>query len=119
MIGPSIEQQEARVTHTPTALPLPETAERVLRFWRDAGYYRWFTNDADFDRIFHDHFLGAHMAAARRELDTWLDTAQACLGIPSVAEAAALAAAGSGSRLLVTRIAVSDATCAVAVTASA
>ena len=47
------------------------------------------------------------------------DTAQACLGIPSVAEAAALAAAGSGSRLLVTRIAVSDATCAVAVAATA
>ena len=42
------------------------------------------------------------------------EAAKACLGIPSVAEAAALAAAGPGSRLLVPRIAVADATCAVA-----
>ncbi len=40
--------------------------------------------------------------------------ARACLGIPSVAEAAALAAAGAGSHLLVTRIASRDATCAIA-----
>ncbi len=43
------------------------------------------------------------------------ETARACHGIPSVAEAAALAAAGSGARLLVTRIATADATCAIAV----
>ena len=42
------------------------------------------------------------------------DVARACLGIPSVAEAAALAAAGAGSQLLVTRIAGHDATCAIA-----
>ncbi len=40
--------------------------------------------------------------------------ARACLGIPSVAEAAALAAAGPGARLVVTRIATADATCAIA-----
>ena len=40
--------------------------------------------------------------------------AKACLGVPSVAEAAALAAAGPGSRLLLARIATADATCAVA-----
>ena len=45
------------------------------------------------------------------------ETAKACLGIPSVAEAAALAAAGPGSRLIVTRIAAADATCAIAVPA--
>ncbi len=43
------------------------------------------------------------------------ETAEACLGIPSVAEAAALAAAGPGSTLIVPRISVSDATCAIAV----
>ncbi len=42
------------------------------------------------------------------------EVARACLGLPSVAEAAALAAAGAGSRLLVTRIASQDATCAIA-----
>lgn len=41
-------------------------------------------------------------------------TARACLGIPSVAEAAALAAAGPGARLVVTRIASEAATCAIA-----
>ena len=40
---------------------------------------------------------------------------KACLGIPSVAEAAALAAAGPGARLIVPRMAVADATCAIAV----
>ncbi len=40
--------------------------------------------------------------------------AKVCFGIPSVAEAAALAAAGPGSRLLVARISLPDATCAIA-----
>lgn len=39
---------------------------------------------------------------------------KACLGIPSVAEAAALAAAGPGARLVLPRIDSGDATCAVA-----
>lgn len=62
-------------------LPMPETPERVVRFWREAGYKHWFGSDADFDRVFRDHFLGAHMAAARRELDARLDTAEGCLGL--------------------------------------
>ena len=40
---------------------------------------------------------------------------RACFGIPSVAEAAALAAAGPGSRLVVARIQSADATCAIAI----
>ncbi len=45
------------------------------------------------------------------------DRVQACLGIPSVAEAAALTAAGPGARLILPRIATADATCAVAASA--
>jgi len=60
---------------------VPETAERVVRFWRDAGYDSWFTSDPAFDRSFREHFMGAHLAAARRELDTWLDTADGCLAL--------------------------------------
>lgn len=63
------------------ALAVPETPERVLAFWRDAGYQRWFGSDEHFDRVFRDHFLGAHMAAARRELDAWLDDAPGCLAL--------------------------------------
>ena len=44
--------------------------------------------------------------------------ARACFGVPSVAEAAALAAAGPGARLLLSRISVADATCAIASTAT-
>ena len=62
-------------------LPLPETPDRVLRFWRDAGYDRWFSSDQAFDNVFRDHFLGAHMAAARGELDAWLETADGCLAL--------------------------------------
>lgn len=69
------------MTDSLPALPLPETPERVLRFWRDAGYKRWFSSDAGFDRVFRDHFLGAHLAAARRELDAWLESAEGCLAL--------------------------------------
>ncbi len=55
------------------------------------------------------------LAATDDRITLVSDTAKACLGIPSVAEAAALAAAGPGSRLVVPRISVADATCAVAV----
>ncbi|SEN17233.1 Uncharacterized conserved protein, DUF924 family [Luteibacter sp. UNCMF331Sha3.1] len=66
---------------TASTLPMPETPERVVSFWRDAGYERWFSSDPAFDAVFHVHFLGAHMAAARRELDAWLDSANGCLAL--------------------------------------
>ncbi|MGE7136747.1 DUF924 family protein [Luteibacter sp. NPDC031894] len=69
------------MTNTAPAHTLPESPERVLRFWRDAGYDRWFASDPTFDRIFREHFLAAHMAAARRELDAWLETAEGCLAL--------------------------------------
>lgn len=47
------------------------------------------------------------------------EAARACLGVPSVAEAAALAAAGPGARLLMARIATADATCAIALSPEA
>jgi len=62
-------------------LPLPESPGRVLRFWRDAGYDRWFGHDDAFDTVFREHFLAAHMAAARGELDAWLDSADGCLAL--------------------------------------
>lgn len=65
----------------PTAPPMPEAPDSVVTFWRDAGYTRWFGSDERFDRVFREHFLGAHMAAARRELDAWLDDAQGCLAL--------------------------------------
>ena len=69
------------MTDTLPVLAPPETPERVLSFWRDAGYDRWFASDAVFDRLFRDHFLAAHMAAARRELDAWLESAEGCFAL--------------------------------------
>lgn len=54
------------------------------------------------------------LATAGDRITLVSEAAKACLGVPSVAEAAALAAAGPGSRLVVPRISVADATCAIA-----
>jgi uncharacterized protein (DUF924 family) len=53
----------------------------LVGFWREAGPDRWFTKDDAFDRQFRHQFLERHMAAARRELDGWLDTAEGGLAL--------------------------------------
>ena len=55
------------------------------------------------------------LAAADARVVTRSERVLALTGVPSVAEAAALAAAGSASRLLGPRVAVGPATCALAV----
>ncbi|PTR27290.1 uncharacterized protein (DUF924 family) [Luteibacter sp. OK325] len=62
-------------------LPMPESPERVVRFWREAGFDCWFTSDAGFDRVFREHFMGAHLAAASRKLDAWMASAEGCLAL--------------------------------------
>src|SRR5690606_26765880 len=46
----------------------------VIDFWRDAGPAKWFARDDAFDARFRDGFAEAHWAAARRELEHWMDT---------------------------------------------
>lgn len=46
----------------------------VIDFWKEAGPEKWFAKNAAFDARFHDRFLDAHLAAARRELDDWAET---------------------------------------------
>jgi uncharacterized protein (DUF924 family) len=58
----------------------PRAAE-VMKFWRDAGYDAWFTKDAAFDAGFHDRFRELHFAAARRELDAWIDHPESALAL--------------------------------------
>ncbi|MCX7556947.1 DUF924 family protein [Xanthomonadaceae bacterium JHOS43] len=57
------------------------TPDDVVAFWRDAGPARWFGKDAVFDQRFHDAFGDAHFAAARRELDHWMDSAEGALAL--------------------------------------
>ncbi len=55
--------------------------ESVLDFWREAGPQAWFSRNPDFDMRFRERFLDAHMAAARRELDDWLETSGSALAL--------------------------------------
>lgn len=53
----------------------------LLDFWRTAGAEKWFVRDAAFDAAFADGFDDAHFAAARRELESWMDSAEGALAL--------------------------------------
>ena len=63
---------------TDTHLPSPAD---VISFWTKAGPEKWFAKDDSFDRAFKAEFLEAHYAAARRELDSWMNTADGALAL--------------------------------------
>lgn len=63
---------------TDTHLPSPSD---VISFWTKAGPEKWFAKDDAFDRAFKAEFLQAHYAAARRELDAWMNTADGALAL--------------------------------------
>ena len=58
-----------------------EKPATVVQFWQEAGMERWFANDGAFDLRFRDRFLEAHFAAARRECETWMETAEGALAL--------------------------------------
>lgn len=60
--------------------PLPSPSD-IISFWIAAGPEKWFAKDDSFDRDFKGRFLQAHYAAARRELDSWMDTADGALAL--------------------------------------
>ncbi|MBS0216949.1 MAG: DUF924 family protein [Proteobacteria bacterium] len=53
----------------------------VLDFWSRAGYGKWFNGDAEFDATCRSTLSDAHMAAARRELDGWMDEPDSALAL--------------------------------------
>ncbi len=57
------------------------TPSEVLDFWSDAGPEKWFAKDVAFDRAFSDRCCDTHYAAARRELDHWIETPDAALAL--------------------------------------
>ena len=71
------------MTHRPDARPdpIPDTAQAVLTFWRDAGPGRWFKKDPGFDAAFGERFRAAHFAAARGEFESWLDQPESALAL--------------------------------------
>ncbi|MGN6455238.1 MAG: DUF924 family protein [Achromobacter mucicolens] len=56
---------------TPT--PFVTQPQDVVAFWLQAGPPQWFSKNAQFDASFRPRFEAAHMAAAARRLDAWLD----------------------------------------------
>lgn len=54
--------------------------QALLQFWRAAGRERWFARSDAFDADC-SRFLPLHLAAARRELEHWLDQAESALAL--------------------------------------
>lgn len=59
---------------------IPAAAE-IAAFWIAAGPDKWFAKDDAFDAALRDRFEGAHHAAARGELESWLDSAEGALAL--------------------------------------
>ena len=53
----------------------------VVAFWHEAGYEQWFAGGAGFDQQCEARFLAAHFAAARREYEPWMDSAEGALAL--------------------------------------
>ncbi len=53
----------------------------VITFWREAGPDKWFNGGDAFDEACRQCLGDAHMAAARRELDGWMDTPDGALAL--------------------------------------
>lgn len=70
----------ALMTSSPASQIVPQPHE-VVAFWRNAGPQQWFSKSADFDAAFRTRFEAAHMAAAARQLDAWLDDATGALAL--------------------------------------
>jgi uncharacterized protein (DUF924 family) len=58
----------------------PRAAE-IVKFWQEAGPEAWFRKDTAFDASFHDRFRELHFAAARRELDHWIEHPESALAL--------------------------------------
>ncbi|WP_370632130.1 DUF924 family protein [Pusillimonas sp. MFBS29] len=50
-----------------------QQAQELVDFWRQAGPDAWFTKNPDFDAEFKRRFSSMYQAAARGELDGWLE----------------------------------------------
>jgi uncharacterized protein (DUF924 family) len=59
----------------------PHSASAIVGFWREAGPARWYKKDDAFDAELRVRFEAAHLAAARRELDSWAVTAEGALAL--------------------------------------
>jgi len=83
-VAPSTLERRRMTTHGGPRLSRGATtpmAAAVGDFWREAGPGRWFAKDEGFDTLFRERFMPLHLAAARREHDGWVDTAEGSLAL--------------------------------------
>ena len=57
------------------------TPSAIVAFWKEAGPDKWYRKDPAFDDRFRESCRAAHFAAARRELDAWMDSAEGALAL--------------------------------------
>ncbi|QQQ19263.1 DUF924 family protein [Brevundimonas vitis] len=57
------------------------TPSTIIGFWKEAGPDKWYKKDPQFDHIFREYGRAAHFAAARRQLDDWMDKAEGALAL--------------------------------------
>ncbi len=58
-----------------------KTPEEIIGFWRQSGQQKWFGGGEAFDRECDQQLRADHFAAARRERDHWLETADGGLAL--------------------------------------
>ena len=56
-------------------------SKELLAFWRDAGMDKWFGGGVAFDEECRARWQDVHFAAARREHDGWMETADGALAL--------------------------------------
>ena len=59
----------------------PPSPKDVIDFWIEAGPDKWFAKNDSFDADFKARYLESHYAAARRELDPWMETPDGALAL--------------------------------------
>ena len=62
-------------------MPTSSDIQQVVGFWRDAGPAKWFAGGEAFDAQCRERFAAAHLAAARREYEHWLDSADGAVAL--------------------------------------
>lgn len=53
----------------------------MVRFWKEAGAAKWYAKDDAFDAEFRQRFHDAHAAAARGDLNGWMETPEGALAL--------------------------------------
>ncbi|WP_263143754.1 DUF924 family protein [Pseudomonas sp. RIT-PI-AD] len=64
-----------------TQRDVPQDAQSVIAFWKQAGPPKWFNKDDAFDAAFREAFSALHVQAARRELEYWMNTPDGALAL--------------------------------------